>query len=164
MPWMSCHELDISRKTFNPSLPYGWEDQQVRGGWANTSYCMHPYQVVYYLLYCILEIPLFSLMLQIQCNITAISWEDWYHVLHGPLLPPSEPTMVLQSNDMIAVYGNYTAVVCVVGATFVVWSIEDGATYCRCGKIYWAKCSGFQPQWSFHGNTFTFPWPEVLIS
>ena len=45
---------------------------------------------------------------------------------------------------MIAVHGNYMAVVCVVGATFVVWSIEDGAMYCRRGKICWAKRSGFQ--------------------
>ena len=54
--------------------------------------------------------------------------------------------MVIQGNDMIAVHGNYMAVVCVVGATFVVWSIEDGAMYCRREKICWAKRSGFQPQ------------------
>ena len=53
---------------------------------------------------------------------------------------------VLQSNDAIAVHGNYMPVVYVVGAKFVVWSIEDGAMYCRRGKICWAKRSGFKPQ------------------
>ena len=53
--------------------------------------------------------------------------------------------MVLQSNDVTGVHGNYTPVVCVVGATFVVWSIEDGAMYYRCGKIHWVNVQGFNP-------------------
>ena len=35
--------------------------------------------------------------------------------------------------------------------------------YCRRGKIRWAKRSRFQPHSSFRENTFTLPWPEVLI-
>ena len=35
--------------------------------------------------------------------------------------------------------------------------------YCRCGKIYWAKCLWFQPHWSFRSNTFALPWLKMLI-
>ena len=71
--------------------------------------------------------------------------------------------MVIQGNDMIAVHGNYTAVVCVVGATFVVWSIEDGAMYYRRGKFAGLNIQGFNPNEVFT-EYFKFPWPEVLIS
>ena len=37
------------------------------------------------------------------------------------------------------------------------------AEYCRCGKICWAKCLWFQPNWSFRRNTFALPWLKVLI-
>ena len=35
--------------------------------------------------------------------------------------------------------------------------------YCRHKKIRRAKHSQFQPHWSFCGNTFMLPWPEVCI-
>ena len=85
----------LSRKTFNPSLPGGWEGQKVRGGWCNTCYCMYPSQAVYKLLPPLLRTWNISFLLDVATTV-----QYYRHQLGGliscapcpysPLFPPSD--------------------------------------------------------------------------